>query len=53
MVFSGDKKQKSDDEDDLDDEDEDNYASLKKKMDAGVDLWKNHRSFFFSTEGLL
>lgn len=37
--------------DDEDDEVE-GYASLKAKLDAGLDLWRNHRSFFFSLETL-
>ena len=35
----------------IDDDDTESYASLKAKLDAGFNLWVNHRSFFFSVEG--
>jgi hypothetical protein len=36
---------------DDDEEEEETYGDLKRQLDAGIDLWQNHRSFFFSVEG--
>ena len=36
-----------------DDDEPEGYGSLRRKLDSGIDNWRNYRSFFFSVEGLM